>query len=228
MQVEAQFHARGITAQQTKYYHIVGCLSSEIATEIRDLLLHPPDDHPYDALKQKLIERTAASEQRRLQQLFTTEELGDRKPTQLLRRMQQLLGDKPELADSSILKELFMQRMPTNVRMVLAAVSESTPLQELATLADKIMEVATPSIATVTTPTSTLQQLQAKIDRLEEELSAFQAAPKPRKRRSRGRNQGRSHSPSRSAVYWYHRRFRDAARKCTPPCAKSENQRASN
>ena len=134
------------------YHQVVGSLSPEIAMEIRDLLLKPPDDHPYDVLKQILIERTAASEQRRLQQLFTAEDLGDQKPTQLLHRMQQLLGEKAVTTDGSLIKELFMQRLPSNVRMVLAAASEKTPLEELAALADKIMEVALPSIATVATP----------------------------------------------------------------------------
>ena len=85
VQVEARFAARGITAQCTMYHHVVGSLSPEIATEIRDILLKPPEDHPYGVLKQKLIERTAASEKCCLQQLFTVENLGDRKPTQLLR-----------------------------------------------------------------------------------------------------------------------------------------------
>ena len=62
-QVEAQFAVKGITAQHTIYYHVVGSLFPQIAMEIRDLLLKPPEDHPYDVLKYNLIECTAASEQ---------------------------------------------------------------------------------------------------------------------------------------------------------------------
>ena len=60
---------------------------------MRDLLIHPPNDDPYDALKTQLIKRTAATDQQKLQQLLSTEELGDRRPTQLLHRMQQLVED---------------------------------------------------------------------------------------------------------------------------------------
>lgn len=147
-QVEAQFTTKGITAQKTKFDYIISSLSPEFAMEVRDLLLKPPAENPYQKLKNQLIKRTAASEQRKLQQLISGEELGDRKPTQLLRRMEQLLGDKLGAPESnSFLRELFLQRLPANVRMVLASADASMELDKLADMADKVMEVATPTVA---------------------------------------------------------------------------------
>ena len=147
-QVEAQFTTKGVTAQKTRFDYVIASLSPEFATEVRDVILKPPTDHAYDTLKTQLIKRTAASEQRKLQQLFSGEELGDRKPTQLLRRMQQLVGDKLGTADNdSFLRELFLQRLPPNVRMILASSDSALSLDKLAELADKVAEVALPTVA---------------------------------------------------------------------------------
>ena len=92
-QVEAQFTIRNNTKERTKFDHVVTALTPEYATEVRDLLLALPEQDLYSTLKDQLIQRTATSKQRCIQQLLTTEELGDRKPSQLLHRMQQLLRD---------------------------------------------------------------------------------------------------------------------------------------
>lgn len=93
-QVESQSTTHGITAQTTSYNYVAWALSPEFATEVRDLILHPPADQPYDKLKQQLVKHTADTQECRLQQLFHAVELGDRKPMQLLWRMQELHGDK--------------------------------------------------------------------------------------------------------------------------------------
>ena len=189
-QVEAQFTTRKVTSQKSRFDYVIASLTPEVATEIRDLILKPPEANPYTVLKEQLIKRTAASEQRRLQQLFNSEELGDRKPTQLLRRMQQLLGDRAGVADGTFLRELFLQRLPANVRMVLASTSPTATLEELAELADKVAEVAAPTIASVNS-----SQLSSEVEQLRAEVSKLQASIKTLARHTRS-NTPRLRSPS--------------------------------
>ena len=61
--VEAQFVLRGITAQLTKFHHILANPSQVIATNARDLLMNPPEENSYDVLKVNLINRITVSEQ---------------------------------------------------------------------------------------------------------------------------------------------------------------------
>ena len=244
LQIEAQFSTRGISSQRTRFEYVITSLSPEIACEVRDLLIRPPEERPYDTLKAELIKRTAASEQRKLQQLLSGEELGDRKPTQLLRRMQQLLGDHQPTPDNAFLKELFFQRLPANVRMVLASADPSTALPKLAEMADKIIEVATPptvaatstavsevatppTVAATATPVSEMQQLREEVTRLADLVASITAGQRPPQRgrsRSRGR---RPQSPARpdpqtsqiaDPICWYHKKFGEAAKKCQQPC----------
>ena len=225
LQVEAQFSLKGIVQQRTRFDHVIAVLAPEVATEVRDLIINPPADTPYDLLKAVLIKRTEASEQRRLQQLLTAEELGDRKPSQLLRRMQQLLGDSGPAPDSAFVRQLFLQRLPPSVRMVLASSSSNLSLQQLAEMADRILEVShVPTVAPVTDPNvSEMRQLTATLTRL---VAALDTTLGHSRETSDGRQQSRSSSPS--GLCWYHRRFGPNARKCRPPCTHSGNDQASH
>ena len=71
------------------------------------------------------------------------------------------------------LKELFLQRLPSYIRMILASTPGNNTIQDLATLADKIVEVtgitpAPPPINTVSNPDG---QLIAELVRLKEEVA---------------------------------------------------------
>ena len=167
------------------------------------------------------------SEQRRLQQLFSSEELGDRKPTQLLRRMQQLLGNTPGIPDGSFIRELFLRRLPTNVRMVLASTNDSVPLDELAQLADKIVEVAVPQTVSAVQSANFGNEL----DKLKSEIAGLRKLIKslPSQRNSRPRSP--SPTPANNindpSICWYHQKYGSSARKCKPPCKHSENSTSS-
>ena len=119
--------------------------------EVQELLLDPPKDDPYDKLKDQLILLIADSERQKTRQLLTARELGDRKPTQLLRKMQQLLGGKAPF-DSSLLCKLFLQRLPSNVHTILASADEMS-IDTLAEMANRIMDVAIPMVTAVSAST---------------------------------------------------------------------------
>ena len=93
--------------------------------------------------------------------------------------MQQLLGDRPGLVDSSFLQELFLQRLPPSVRMVLASTPDSTTLANMAEMADKIVEVtAPPSVSAVTpltvTAASTSPGLATEVEHLRADITRLE------------------------------------------------------
>ena len=231
-QVEAQFATRRITLERTKFDYIVASLSPNIATEVRDLILAPPADTPYTVLKRELCKRTAGSNQQKLQRLLNDLELGDRKPSQLLRRMCQLWcgGD----ADDTLLRELFLQQLPSNVRMVLAPSGTGISLDNLADMADRIMDVSTPTVATVHAPPAPAEvdSLRAEVRQLQELVKSLAFHPRDSRRRSPTPARRRSPSPAHlppsedPTLCWYHQRFGDAATKCRPPCRQGLNDQA--
>ncbi|KAM7313109.1 uncharacterized protein ISCGN_003010 [Ixodes scapularis] len=93
LQAESQFHLAGVTTQGRKYHHVVSALSPAAADEVYDVLANPSPATQYDQLKNALLQRTEVSERSRVHQLLSAEELGDRRPSQLLRRMTQDLQD---------------------------------------------------------------------------------------------------------------------------------------
>jgi len=118
------------------------------------------------------MKRTSASEQQWIQELLSTEELGDRTPSQILQRIQQLLGDKAPSMDTTLPRELFLQCLPANIQKVLTPSAEALELEQLAQLADRILEVSpTPIIATATADqTTTTTQLATQVAQLTEQL----------------------------------------------------------
>ncbi|GFW38649.1 retrovirus-related Pol polyprotein from transposon opus [Trichonephila clavipes] len=167
--------------------------------------------------------------------------LGDEKPSHLLRKMKELSNG--QLQDD-FLQSLWLQRMPPHIQTVLSASSE--PLDKLAIIADKVSEVvgssSTICAATTFPPPSqssscSVQPTMDSLARQIQELS-LQVAELTRERNSSrhqrySSDRRRSHSRSRSVnrgsgICYYHRRYKEQARKCISPCAFVQKKRVSS
>ena len=242
-QVESLFATRQITREKTMFHHVVSSLSHEFAGEVRDLILNPPDHQPYTVLKRQLIARTQTSEQKRLQQLLVSEELGSRTPTQLLRSMQQLLGENH--MDDKLFRSLFVQHLPQQVRLVLASSADDLSLEALAAMADRIVEVSTelPGVQAVSADpahSAVLEMLQDIRHQLADLSKNIAHLTQHSRYKPRSRSRERSSRPLHTApatqgatsadsnLCYYHAKFGDQAFRCVPPCSRSSAPPAEN
>ncbi|XP_063898328.1 uncharacterized protein LOC135119011 [Helicoverpa armigera] len=134
-QAEAQFLLAGITTDITKYSYILSQIDTKIVGEIEHIFINPPAEGKYEKLKEALMKRFSISEEQRLRQLLSDEELGDRKPSQFLRHLRSIAGKT--LSDDNILRQL--RRLPQHAQSILATQADLT-LDKVADIADKIME----------------------------------------------------------------------------------------
>lgn len=117
------------------YQLVVAKLGRDELGQVSDILENPPECNKYQTLKSRLISAYEESETKQLQKLLTEIELGDQKPSQLLRKMRELGRNKvPE----ETIRILWVGRLPQTVRAVITACT--VDLDATATIADKIME----------------------------------------------------------------------------------------
>lgn len=215
IQMEAQFATNGITQDQTKFYHAVQALDSDVLGEVSSVIVDPPTTNKYETLKDKILAEFRDSEEKRLRKLLTHTDLGDQRPSRLLKRMHDLAEGK---VNDNVIKSLWLQRLPTNIQTVLS--TSEDPLEKLASMADKIHDIVAPSVNAVITvpPPSTTSQLDEIIRRLGRLESGSRDRSSQRQAKgNKGKPHSRSASPRRD-ICWYHRRFKKKATKCTAPC----------
>ncbi|GFX25810.1 uncharacterized protein TNCV_2639541 [Trichonephila clavipes] len=133
------------------------------------------------------------------------------------------------------LQSLWLQRMPPHIQTVLSASSE--PLDKLAIIADKVSEVvgssSTICAATTVPPPSqssscsaqpTMDSLARQIQELSLQVAELTREHNSSRHQRYSSDRRRSHSRSMSVnrgsgICYYHRRYKEQARKCVSPCA---------
>lgn len=225
-QVEAQFRTRNITKDDTKYDHVVASLSPDTAGEIREVLLNPPETEKYAAIKAALLKRNELSDQKRLQELLSKEDLGDRRPTQILRRMRQLVGET--VLDAKLLHTLFFQKLPHTVQQIMVTAGDEVALEDMAEMADRILDVTTPQVNKITVPNQTtsvseISMLRDEVRELKKMIKNMGVTKSGSHSQQRSSSRGRSpyrkqRDINRHPLCWYHHKFGDKSTKCEHPC----------
>lgn len=232
-QAESQFVISGITSDETKFHYVVAQLDTRYATEVEDIITNPPETDKYKVLRTQLIQRLSASEEQRVRQLVSDEELGDRKPSQFLRHLRSLAGSST--LQDNLLRQLWLRRLPPHTQAILTTQLELS-LDKLAELADKIIEVAQPpvpmSAAVNSTPPDSGNTLLDALRSLSDQIAELSANFGRNNRshshpRSRSMSRHRMEETKSERICWYHTKFGKNATKCIPPCAFQENSSSS-
>nr|VZI51743.1 unnamed protein product [Spirometra erinaceieuropaei] len=230
IRIESAFYSANVTKELAKYHKLVEVLPASVISQVQSLLANPPADAPYSALMAEILRLNSVSDRQMYHQLIKEESLGDRKPSELLRRMRCLLGDMQ--VDDKFVKEMFLERLPTDVQTILASGSQDLSVSQLAEMADRMIEVQrfqSPSVAQISSSSSVNEHLLKQVSAMADEMASLKIQL-ARLNSSRSRSRRRSRSRPRTAdTCWYHITFGVKARRCSSPCSfkpKQGNQSA--
>jgi hypothetical protein len=224
-QIEAQFNIANITVDTTKFNSVVASLDTKVLSCVRDVIQTPPAEDAYLTLKKRILAQYSRSESARLKLLLQDLQLGDKRPSELFRDMQNLSNAK---VGEDILRTLWLQRLPIHMQQILSTCKDS--ISDLVKIADKINEVSGTSGNVQAVEGDSFTNIRAEIAALTEEvkrLSRSRSRDLDNQRhggpRSRSRNKSKCRDKEKGFC-WYHFRFRSKAKNCTKPCRWSENQ----
>lgn len=244
--LEAQFNLIDITAEKTRYYHLLSALSDRVTNDLSDIILSPLSPTPYSDIKKAILVRFGESKNTRMQQLLQRIEIGDMKPSQLYRKLKVHGGS--DITDD-LLKTIWLKRLPIHTQEILAPAGDTLSTEKLAELADRIVEtgsqnnvmaVSKSSIpnANSNQPDSILaNQICEIIKRLDNmDQSARQdrgrnSSPHARRFARRPRSNSRKPEADTSGSpkpCYFHARFKDSARNCKPGCSRWDEFKSKN
>lgn len=233
-QVEAQFKIANITSEETKFNYLVAQLEPRYIENIWDII-KGDKTNKYTAAKERLLATFTESESKKIKKLLTGLELGDMTPSQLLRQMRSLSGGSDVVSDK-VLRTLWLDKMPSNIKSILIVSDESLEIEKLAIMADKIVEMSprTPELSEVQRKPSQMDELITRISSLENQIASMSVhrcsrspnRQSPIRNRTRSRSRRKFDPNGKLCFYHFHYGKKCYPEKCVQPCSwkHSENQ----
>jgi hypothetical protein len=197
-QVEAQFHIRNITADNTKFYYVVAALDPPTARRLRDTIKTAPEGSRYATLRTRITDTFALTESDRANRILNMHGLGDRKPSELMDEMLALAdGHTP----CFLFKQVFINQLPQALQVQLATVDFANP-RRFSLEADKLWGA---KVAAEASSASTINKVNAKVKSKHNNAALVDAS---------------------GGLCFYHAKFGSGAQKCRAPCHFSGNGQA--
>ena len=247
LMVECEFDRRNVTCPKAKYKELLPSFTPDMVELVYDVMIDPKIN-TYDDIKAIILKRATKDPYAALQLLLQGTDLGGMKPSAFLRHVRILVAEAGQTWTDEYSKKFLISRMPPYARTALLAAR--MPLDELATIADDMLQEPLAITTTVHEPVQNMDliELKTQVNALQAGLTEMCQA---RKRSSSPRPRQRPHTPSPpppptrrpgsgasrhvprargghqegDELCWYHTTYGSKAINCRRPCRWSGNGR---
>ena len=117
-QAEANFHARRITSQTTKFNLVMVALDADTIDGVLDIIENPPDESSYDNLKSRLVQSFRISKVDKIKRALEFPPVTDENPIKLADK---IIALTREASGEDFAKAIFMLKLPDGVRKTMWA-----------------------------------------------------------------------------------------------------------
>ena len=205
---ESIFRTHRIDNREDKFNIIVAYLPAKVNNRLQDILFAEAGSNKLTLLKNRLEALYGLQDHERYAQLMAVSSLSsNQRPSMLLATMLSLLPAKVE-PDGFMFRHCFLSKLPSNVRALCNAQKDFT-LDQLASYADTVTDMQSPSSSPLCGYVGAVEgcPAAAPCNVVQAACQAVTVTPPP--------------AAQSSTLCFYHRQFRDKARKCEPNCSWS-------
>ena len=202
--IEANFHVRGVSTPDTKYWHAVSKLDADTLEEIQEFLATDRGKDPYQELKEHLCEVFEPTQQQKLDQFLSTTVMGEKRPSAFLRELERMVAGIPV---SQIVRRVFTRSLLPRIATAIAGNTNST-IKEIGKAADQAWDEVSGKPVTIT-------QTVAAISRDSGRGKGGRQRGGPRRSGSRP-----PANQSQQRLCYFHERWGDDAKRCISTCSR--------
>jgi hypothetical protein len=219
---ESQFGIRGVTSEETRFWHVVTSLDSATAGRLARHVGKADQSKKYSVAKAWLLKEFAIPRWKRAERVLAKTELGDQKPSQLVDWIRTMLDvEGPEMLATHIV----WRCLPSDVQQALRT-SKFDTMEELGVLADEVMKnpvhsgpVCNVSYADDSSVLADPEETMVNRVEQHQRRSNQQIKQQRKQHYNPPQNTDNWRQGSSDRICRFHRRFGDRARNCSPPCS---------